>query len=186
MRAIQFILSFLIFLLSFMKTAVAQQSGFALRPAVMYYSTVTEDGGKSGQTNQLIDITLGYINDSGIFFGGTYHTPTITLHSTNSDTKINRTSYGISVGYIGDGPYILGTYYLSAKEDVSGTVYTGGTHYQVDFGYRFRMGSIDIAPQLTWFNFEFTSREVGGTTTSLATARRHYGLAPMVALWIMF
>lgn len=154
--------------------------GFTFKPAFMYYSNKVDSGTTSGNTYQWIDVGLGYTKDI-LFFGALYHTPSFTSHGT-TDCTYQHSGFGPSFGLRGESAYIIGTYYLDNKRSGCGNGLKNGTHYQVDVGYSFALGSVKIAPQLTYYSWTYTEDDNGALTQK----QSYFGLTPMVSLIVDF
>ncbi len=160
--------------------AATATDGFTFKPAFMYYSNKVDSGTTSGTTYQWIDVGLGYTK--GFFFiGALYHTPTFTSHGA-TDCAQQHNGFGPSFGLRGESAYIIGTYFLDNKRSGCGASLKSGTHYQVDLGYSFALGSVKIAPQLTYYNWGYTEGDSGPLNPKIA----YTGLTPMVALIVDF
>ncbi len=175
MRVLLSILSVLLF-----SNSLLAHDGFTFKPAFMYYSNKVDSGTTSGTTYQWIDVGLGYSKNL-FYIGALYHTPTFTSHGTTDCTATHQ-GFGPSLGLRGESAYIIGTYFIDNKRSGCNINYKNGTHYQVDLGYSFALGSVKIAPQLTYYSWTYTEDDNG----TLAQKVTYFGLTPMVSLIVDF
>ncbi len=165
--------------------AHARTAGFAFKPAFMYYSNKISSNSTTGTTYQWVDLGLGYTTDMGIFIGALYHMPTITDHGATTDCTYQHTGWGPSIGYRGDSVYVIGTMFLDNKRSGCSVTYKGGSHYQIDAGYGFSISSsVEIAPQLTYYSYQYAENETSGTTLNPKVT--YFGFIPLLALIINF
>ena len=89
----------------------------------------------SDNSSAIYDIKLGYLSDSGLYFGGIY---TSRSDSALNASGTNGSAMGASIGYFGSmGFFIQGHYLLSAEYGP----YKEGKGIQVDVGYKAGVGS---------------------------------------------
>ena len=122
--------------------------------AFLYYSNESVDNGADSKASRMVyDVALYYkFQGGGWVLGGLYQSDATT---TNGETG-NRTSYGVSGGFMtrkDSGPYLLGTYFVSS---VIGTYTKGGSGYQVDLGYKFTPKRIPLAFQFSYKHYDYS------------------------------
>lgn len=124
----------------------AQAAGY-MRLGGSYSSEESgSQGSTSNQSRTLLDVGAGYIWPAGWTLGALYATE----KEKNETSSTDRTGIGPTVGFIGQSPYILATYFLQLdREEME------GKGFQIDLGYRFSVGKISFAPQLTYFDVAY-------------------------------
>jgi len=161
-------------LISFSLPAFA--GGYARLGALYLSSESGPEGSTTEGSRTLIDLGAGYVWSQGLTLGVLYGIEKEKSGSSSSD----RTALGPTVGWIsnpGNGVYILATYFVSVeKENYK------GTGYQADLGYKFAMGKIALAPQISYRHIAYD--ELNGN--KLATKIIDGNIDPYFVLWIEF
>lgn len=139
------------------------------RPALMYTSSVSDDGKfanpnqntKRTTTRTDLIVGLGYRMANGLYLGVTYYSGSSPQKqevggAATYDFTETWTSYGPSVGYVGTNFFVTGTYHFSPQSTYATssttTTFTGGTGYQIDVGYEFDLtDTITVGPQFTYY-----------------------------------
>ncbi len=143
-------------------------------PSWFYMKYEVETGGTTSESELTIyNIKLGKSFANGIYVGGVYDTEEI-----NDD---ERTSIGLSGGYIKNGWNFHLTYFLKS-EYTSGTSEFTGTGFNVEVGHVFDVGAWGIGPTLTYRTFTYD--EVDGA--SLAEDVEYNRILPYLTFQFKF
>ncbi|WP_413559556.1 hypothetical protein [Bdellovibrio sp. HCB209] len=152
MKTLKHYLTSLVFLgIGFVSQNALAEGSFA-KMTFAYSSHESTDAGTSSKTSRLLyDIGAYYkFQGGGWVLGALYQNDAYT----STDTQ-NRTSYGVSGGYMTpreSGVYFLGTYFISSK---LGDTYTEGTGYQIDLGYKFPT-KIPVVLQISYKMYDYS------------------------------
>lgn len=168
-----------LFILSLLLVPTLSFADGYLRLGGMYLSSTEgyDGGGDTKTTRTLMDLGAGYIWPAGWTVGGLYSTETIK----SGGLSMERKSMGPTVGWISQkqsGFYVLATYILKAEKDPE----FEGTGYQGDFGYKFNIGRLSFAPQLTYRHLNF-DKYAGNTLNPKYTETK---IDPYFVLWFEF
>ncbi|HWU43678.1 MAG TPA: hypothetical protein VN132_09580 [Bdellovibrio sp.] len=120
--------------------------------ALTYTSHTDTTNGSSTKDSRTIYDIGGYYKFSG---GGWVLGALYQNDSRGGDTSINRTSYGVSGGWMAprdSGFFLIGTYFVSSTYGD----FKDGNGYQADLGYKFTPGNIPIAMQISYKNYEYS------------------------------
>lgn len=151
-------------------------SGF-VKAAGVYLSEESGQGTLTKGTRTLIDIGGGYVSQQGWTFGALYGME----KRKSGDTSTDRTSMGPSVGWITrkeSGAYVIGTYFISSELSPN----YKGSGYQFDLGYKFSVGKVALAMQISYKHFEYN--KAGSASLEPALVNNH--IDPYFALLIEF
>lgn len=168
-------------------TAMARGGGSGiLFDANLFYTSTKAETTNQGSTNATVnadstnaiyDIKLGYLSDSGLYFGGIY--------TSRSDSLLNQSgssgsATGASLGYMADsGLFVHAHYLVSAKMGV----YSEGTGYQADFGYKASMGSgWLLGAELTYRSMSYKK----STSNSNLETYKLTEVLPMISIGFIF
>jgi hypothetical protein len=112
---------------------------------------------------------LGYVFSSSFYLGGqfTYTSVNDKFSDSSSNSYTHQETYqyyGPTIGYMGDGIFLWGTYYLAAeKKDVvtsnnptQNYDYTGNG-FGLNLGYRFPVAGFEMAPMLAYRYVSYTN-----------------------------
>lgn len=161
----------------------AGEDGLFLSPAFLYlHSTEDVPGGDETEENfTSIDLRLGYIA-APIYVGGIYAMETKEI----SDVEIERTSYGVSLGFTRNGFMLLGHYFLSSEQDRgSGVKYTDGKGYQFDVAYHFSLSqNVILGPQVSYKKWQYDKIESG--SVEVKESVNQSSLVPAVVFGLVF
>ena len=150
----------------------------------LFYKTSEEgpSGSETERTETYYDIRLGYGMTTGLYFGGIYSGMT---HEIN-DVEFTRSSYGASIGYVSDGWFLMGHYFIKSEYEVgSNAKYTDGSGFQADVGYWFKAFSqLSIGPQITYRTLSYEKLESGGA--SVDAEYEHKEFMPYLSLALIF
>jgi hypothetical protein len=156
---------------------------FMFRPAVTYTSDESGTSPTTKTTRRVIDLGAGYVSPGGWSLLAVYGMENRKVEAPGSSTTGDRTSLGAGGGWTAGatGAYVDAVYFFQAEYSVGSTNYKG-TGWQVDLGYKFDVGRLQVGPQLTYRNFSYD--KVNGATQS--PVYKQNNLDPMFALCLMF
>ena len=118
--------------------AYGGSSKFHLGLSGLKYDTKVSGDTWNGKEERLhTDIKLGYVSDSGIYFGAVQSN----YSESNSTSSPNRSSMGVTLGYRNDGWLFDATYFLSSTYTNGSVKFEDGSGYGIEFGYNFQMSS---------------------------------------------
>lgn len=180
-------LAILIALVS-VKSFAAETQGYILNPAVYYgISSVNDNGTKSTETKMYLNLRGGYKFSSPILVGATYMWLNEKTDSRTSTTTTDN-AYGPCFGLLTSNIYLIFNYMIAAERKVESNTsitYSGGTGFDVDFGYLFDLGSnFSLGPQVSYYDLKFTKKNTGGADQSYDYSAS--GLAVFLSLWWVF
>ncbi|QDK43944.1 hypothetical protein DOM22_01575 [Bdellovibrio sp. ZAP7] len=151
MKTITRSLKALVFLCVLLNSGLALAEGMG-KLGLLYMSSSSEDSGaESKSTRTLYDVALYYkFQGSPWVLGGLYQNDA----QASDSTTVNRTSYGVSGGYMTrkeSGGYLLATYFVSSTYGD----YKEGSGFQIDFGYKVPT-KIPLAFQLSYKSYDYS------------------------------
>ena len=129
----------------------AKASGFFVGPSLFYQSVAVDNNGTTTDGAETsYDLHVGY-DFGGLYAGILYSAETYTAENNN------RTSTGVSIGYMNNGWHIIGSYILSSEEQVAaGSTRKEGSGIHLAFGHLFQVtSSFSIGPQLKYYSYEY-------------------------------
>jgi hypothetical protein len=159
-----------------------------------FYKTFTEDFERENgstievsSTETYYDIKLGVLLSNNIYVGAVYAQMNSEAEVNGSDGEQIRTSYGASVGYMSQGWFVIGHYFLASEYEYSETfTFQGGSGFQFDFGYLFDIGSnFSIGPQISYKTFTYTELDNDGNSEDLKKGSSS-DLLPFVTVAVKF
>ena len=112
---------------------------------------------------------LGYVFSGWFYVGGVFTYSIVNEKVIDSSvTSINHAEtfqyYGPALGYMGDNWFFIGHYYAAAemKDVVTGSFITQnygytGTGFWLNIGYKFLLGSFELAPVLSYKNITYNN-----------------------------
>ncbi len=157
--------------------------GFVFSPTIMYRSEAVkpENGGTETESTEIFyNLKLAYKMASGMYLGGVYDVETDDAGAASNNG--DRTSYGGTIGYIGDSGFNASFSYLFNSKNELGNTNYDGSGYIVDVGYTFSAGSWGVGPVLQYR--KFTYDKSGGA--SLTSDREETLVIPMVQFMFQF
>jgi hypothetical protein len=115
-----------------------------------------------------VNIKLGYVFSNGIYLGALYETTTFYANATGTPAPDRRVSAGPTLGYEYYGFFAFGTYFLSTQNTLGGGgIYSGGTAYEVEAGYNWKIGSnFYLGLSAVLENFSWAQYQINNSTTS--------------------
>lgn len=167
--------------------------GLVVIPAGIYY-LIDESNSVPGATVSdrqrevlLYDLRMAYIFRGGFTFGLLYSGESQNIN--NGGPKTDRSSIGLSFGYIKWGWTFVGSYLPYSLQTLSGTTdvseYSKGSGFQLDFAYHFRLSPyFSIGPQLSYKNIIYKEGESATTNLDATADSNHSVLTPMISLMI--
>jgi hypothetical protein len=170
-----------------------------LKPGLMYLKDSDDNNGSKATTvRTLVDMGLDYSFDKGgwtlgVLYGTeTSRTETQTQSfgsSSTSITEATRASFGPSLGWVfpkdGNGPYLLGTYFITSDYKEGTTIYKG-TGYQATLGARFKASRAFLAVELNYKSFEYKRSVTGTFTADVNPPRRQTYIDPGFSAFFEF
>lgn len=130
----------------------AMAANIFAKAAFTHTSHGTEDNGSSTASSRMIyDLGVYYKfqGAGGWCAGGLYQSD-----AQGGDTSANRTSYGVSGGWMtpkDSGFYLLATYFVTSTYGD----FSDGNGYQADIGYKFTPKKFPLAMQFSYKNYKY-------------------------------
>lgn len=188
----------LIFALSllFSGTVHAEQ-GVLVHTAVFYGDFLSQYGANTSakDSSTVLQADIGYVWANNLHLGLRHSNETqkvevITKNDgmttvSASDSSV-RTGTGLVAGYHAANGLSLDVSYLAlnVKNRMGSDSLLGGYALSYDLGYRIKVGSFAVGPQLSMTTFYYKKEKSGGVTSNLEGTWREQHVLPYLALWI--
>jgi hypothetical protein len=165
---------------AFLFVTSTASAAIVFNPSIFFYTREETQGTTLSEFNQqIINLKLGYMDESGLYLGGAYDIENRSFGSSTSDQ--DRTSVGATLGYMNSGWSLLGTYYFQSELKIQSNTYKGNG-WTADFGYVYSFGSVGIGPLLSYRHFVYD--KVNGSTQS--PSRENNNFLPSIQFQFVF
>ncbi len=181
-------------LLFFPHISLAQSLGFNFAASIHPNTRIIRKSAETDSTRIAADLYLGYLfansGYGGIIYSGNSEEIKQSGFATPSDNKTvnrERTSIGVTAGYLWENFYLLFSYYFQSEwRDNFGSslvVYQKGSGFQLDLGVRIKLTEwLYFAPQLSFQSFVYTESVTDGVSAPLSPEMTDTSISPFLVL----
>ncbi|MCB0415439.1 MAG: hypothetical protein KDD50_13975 [Bdellovibrionales bacterium] len=174
---------FFLLTLGFVNLAQANiGSGVIFKPDLIYTTKTQGQGTTTTTTEQVLDLSLGFLGNNGLFYGVKYANYTYSV----GGTDITLPKLGAGIGYVSGGWNFIFNYFIDAQYKVTSTSTYKGTGFEFDLGYAFNAGGWAVGPTLSYFSNTFTKLSSSGTEVDVSPNYTLTGIVPKISLWFSF